>query len=486
MLMSLRYRCPVRAPRPASGGAGNEEGIAMVVALLVLMLSSILVVGVLALATHTQERSGLTRDRTAALNAAEAGIQSELSVLSNGGCPPSVAGAAVALPNQTQPSASYVIQPSPSCTSGSATATIVATGYVPNTTNPISTTTMVAHITRNQGAPVSAGASGGYDFPDALFADGAVSAPGTLNLYGTGGSVPNITADTITVGNSGSQLGGALTGEPKLGESPSTGGIISVAAAQIGGAVTGTNVTLTGPSTGMAVQGAVDATGNLSLNNVSINNASGSYGGTYTHTGTISGTVTQSAATLGLSRPLGTFTNNASDIATQLGVGTATASCPGTSSWSSSFFDTTSSCPATAPTTYSPTAGNGTTVIIVQGTFNLTVPTTPVGGQLYVIDAGGGSSNDNLTITGNGSTLPVFAYTDGSLNLSGTVAGQFAGHTITAPGSTATTTVTFTPPATPMPDVAFPAGYTPPTLNGTNAYVSSVSYEYQCPGTTAC
>jgi Tfp pilus assembly protein PilX len=442
--------------------APDEQGIALIVAMIVLMISVIVVAAVLQLATHTAQQSGFGRDRTAAVNAAEAGIQSELSTLSSGTCP-SAAGSETALLNQSSPAASYKILAPVSCTTGAAV--IAATGYVPNATNPVYETTMVAHVNRSQGAPVSGGTAGGYDFPDAVFTDGTLTATsGTLNLYGSGGDIANLTADgAINIGSSafpGSLLGGAVSGENS----------VNVYAASIGGSVAGTSITLNGGTNGMTVSGAVGASSSLSKTNVTIN-----------------GTTTSSGASLPQSRPIGTFSNNVSDIGTTLGVGSsATTLCPASATgWTAAFYDITTSCTTVggyAPTSFSTTASNGVQVLVVQGSLTVTVPPTAVGGALYIVDAGG--TGDSLTISDSGSTLPVFAFTDGSMSVSGTLAGQLAAHSITFTG--ASTSLTFRPPATPMPDIAFPTGYFAPTLTGSNAFVSTVSYEYQCPGTTAC
>jgi len=436
----------------------DEEGIALITALLIMLLSTVVVAGVLGLAIHTAQRSGLTRNKTAALNAAEAGIQAELSIISTGLCP-TAPTADTPLPNQTLPTASYVIQTPVACTPYGA-ATIAATGYVPNATNPVTSTTMVAHINRSAGAPTS---SGGYDFPDALFTDGSLSS-GTLSLYGTGGSIPSITADgPIAIGgsgNTGSLLGGGINGEST----------VNVGASQIGGAVTGTTVTLTGPSSTnpLTVQGSVGAASSLTKTNTTVN-----------------GTVTSSGAALQLARPLGTFTYNASAIQSALGVGTPATSCPANQSgWTANFYNMGSCSLGYAPGSYNPATSNGITVIVVQGAFSVNIPQTAVGGQIYVVDAGG--VGDALTITGSGSSLPVFAYTDGSLTLSGNVVGQMAAHSISITGSQ--TTMTFSPPAIAFPSIAFNNGYFAPTglTSGSNPYISTVSNEYQCPGTTTC
>jgi Tfp pilus assembly protein PilX len=471
--MLMRFRLGRRRAR-------SEQGIALVTALLVMMVCTIVMAAILQLASHSAQRSGLARDRTAALNAAEAGIQAELSAISDGSCPPSsppsLPGAAVQLPNQTLPSAWYVIQASPvnTCSTASAAVTIVATGYVSSVTNPAATTTMVAHVNRTQGAPVSGGASNNvrpYNFPDALFTDGTLRATGgALNLYGSGGSVPSVTANgAITIGsssNTGSLLGGAINGQSS----------VNVWASQIGGPVTGTSVSLTGPASGLTVQGGTSPS--PSLTNVTLNGA-------------------QNLSLLP-PRPLGVFDNsNPGEIGTSLGVGTTTApvgsptnTCPSSStSGASNFYDVAATCGSGyAPTTYSPpTGGNGITVLVVQGAFTVTVPPTAVGGQLYVVDVGGGNS-DVLTIAGTGSTLPVFAFSDSAVTLSGTLAGQVVAHQIDVTG--ASTTLTFAPPATPMPDVSFPVGYFSPKFSGPFIpfipFISTVSYEYQCPGTNVC
>jgi Tfp pilus assembly protein PilX len=455
MTPSLQHRCfQHRIP-------ADEEGIALITALLIMLLSTVVVAGVLGLAIHTAQRSGLTRNKTAALNAAEAGIQAELSLISDGSCP-ATASADTPLPSQALPTASYIIHASPAgpnCTvNGSAV--ISATGYVPNATNPVTSTTMVAHINRSAGAPTS---SGGYDFPDALFTDGSLTS-GTLSLYGTGGSIPSITADgPIAIGgsgNTGSLLGGGINGEST----------VNVGASQIGGAVTGTTVTLTGPSSAnpLTVQGSVGAVSSLTKTNTTVN-----------------GTVTSSGAALPQARPLGAFSYSQSAIQAALGVAAPATSCPANQSgWTSNFYYMGSCALGYAPTSYNPATSNGITVIVVQGPFSINIPQTAVGGQLYVVDTGSPGS-DALTITGSGSSLPVFAYTDGSLNLSGNVTGQMAAHSITVAGGT---TMTFSPPAAAMPNIAFTLGYFAPTglASGTNPYISTVSSEYQCPGTTAC
>lgn len=442
---------------------------------LVLLITVVVVTGALQLATHTSQRSGLNRNQSAAVNAAEAGIEAALSRLSDGSCP-NAASAEIQLPDQNLPTESYIIQPVPAGTcTVNGPAVVLATGYVPNATQPVAKTTMVAHINRTQGAPTSGG-TGGYDFPNVLYTDGSLGtsgSPAQVSVFGNGGSVPSITA------NGGAYIG--TSGNPTQLSGPvSSWGPVTLNASQVGGAVVGTDVSIKGAT----VQGAVAAVGNLSLDTVTVNGTA-TYGGSYAHSGTVtvtSGGAPTSAPTIQpLRRPFPAFTNTSATIGSILGVGSAATSCPGSASaWTAPFYDIASPCAvAYTPGTYSSTAANKSTVIVAQGSLTINVPPTAVGGQLYVVTTGGGT----LTINGSGSTLPVFAFTDGALSLNGSIVGQFAGHSIATTGAT---TLTFTPPATPVPNFAFPAGYTLPNLG--TAFVSTVSFEYQCAGaiTTPC
>jgi type II secretory pathway pseudopilin PulG len=458
-------------PRALRDPRRDENGFALMTSFLVLLITVVVVTGALQLATHTSQRSGLNRNQSAAVNAAEAGIEAALSRMSDGSCP-NMATNEFPLPDQNLPTESYIIQAVPAATcTVNGPAVILATGYVPNATSPVAKTTMVAHINRSQGAPTSGGV-GGYDFPNVLYTDGSLgtsASPAQISVFGNGGSTPSITANTgAYIGTSGSpaQLGGPV----------SSWGPVTLNASQIGGAVVGTDVTIKSAT----VQGAVAAVGNLSLDTVTVNGTA-TYGGSYSHNGTVtvaSGGAPTSAPTIEpLRRPFPAFTNDSATIGspTGLGVGSATTSCPpSASAWTAPFYDIATSCAvAYSPGTYSSTAANKSTVIIAQGPLTVNVPPTAVGGQLYVITTGGGS----LTINGSGSTLPVFAFTDGALNLNGSIVGQFVGHSVATTGAT---TLTFTPPATPAPNFAFPAGYTLPNLGTT--FVSTVSFEYQCAG----
>jgi len=451
-----------RSPRALRDPRRDEDGFALMTSFLVLLISVVVVTGALQLATHTSQRSGLNRNQSAAVNAAEAGIEAALSRMSDGSCP-TTATAEIQLPDQNLPTESYIIQPTPAATCTlNGPAVILATGYVPNATRPVAKTTMVAHINRSQGAPTSGGV-GGYDFPNVLYTDGSLgtsASPSQVSVFGNGGTVPSITANTgAYIGTNGSpaQLGGPVSSW---------------------GPVTDVNIK------NATVQGAVAAVANLTLDTVTINGIA-TYGGTYFHNGTITvtsgGAPTATPTIQPLRRPFPAFTNTAASIGTALGVGVAVTSCPGSASaWTGPFYDIAATCVVHyTPGTYSSSAANKNTVIIAQGSLTIDVPPTAVGGQLYVVTTGGGT----LTINGSGSTLPVFAFTDGALSLNGSLVGQFTGHSIATTGAT---TLTFAPPATPMPNFAFPTGYTLPNLG--TAFVSTVSFEYQCAGavTTPC
>jgi hypothetical protein len=165
------------------------------------------------------------------------------------------------------------------------------------------------------------------------------------------------------------------------------------------------------------------------------------------------------------------FADNTAEIGTTLGVGSSpTTSCPGAGVGAFYDFTVSGTC------NYNPATISGTVVVIAHGgTLNVTVPLASVG-QLYVINDSG-----NVTITGNNSTMPVFAYASGTLTMAGGgFSGQVLGHAVTV---TANTTMTFVQPATPMPDFSFPGGYSPPA---STQFPGTVAFEYQCPGTSAC
>lgn len=441
----------------------DDRGIAMITAMMVLMVVTIVVAGAAGLAAHTAQRSGLDRNRSAALHAAEAGIEAEIAKLTDGSCRSTADVTDTALPDQNLPTESYRVLAPASCTAGG-TADIVAVGYVPNATRPVATVTLVARMNRSMGAPLSGGTNGGYVFPDALFTDGTLNATSGagLSVFGLGGAVPNLTANgamTITDSPAG-HLDGAIHGWST----------VSLSGVQIGGPTVAQSVTLSGAT----VQGDVTASASLSLSPSTVVNGNARYGTTNSSSGaTVTKTgPTQAATTLPQARPLPVFSDNQSEIGTALGVGTTpSATCPGNGT--GTFYDFSQSGGATC--SYNPGVASGNVVVIAHGgTLNVTVPQTSAG-QLYVINDSG-----NVTVNGSNSTLPVFAYASGTLSLNGAFVGQGAGHAIV---TTATATMTFKPPATTMPDLAFPGGFDAPTGTG---YVTTLVYQYQCPGTTAC
>jgi len=430
--------------------------MALMAAVLVMVVCTILVAATVALADHTAQRSGLNRDHSAALHAAEAGIEAQLATLSAGTCP--TAGPVVTLPDQNLPTESYQVLAPQSCASGSAI--LAAAGYVPNATRPVATVTVVAHVNWGQGASPSTGNSGGYVFPDALYTDGTLTATaGKLSVFGQGGTVPSIAANgAIAITDSLGQLDGPVNGWST----------VNLTGAQIGGAVVGTAVTIDTSR----VQGDVTASGNLKLLSTTTVNGNVVYGGTDSSvTPTITGSGPMfNSTTLPQPRPMPVFTDNKPEISTLvLGASTVpTPSCPGTGT--GTFYDYTSA----GACAYNPASINGKVIVIAHGgTVNVSVPQTS-SGQLYVINDLG-----NITIAGANSTMPVFAWASGTVSLSGNFVGQVAGHAIAA---TADTTMTFSPPLIPMPDFAFPGGYSTPTLG----YAATIAFEYQCPGTTFC
>ncbi|MDP9074258.1 MAG: hypothetical protein M3N98_08815 [Actinomycetota bacterium] len=445
-----------------SPSRNDEGGMALIAAVLVMMVCTILVAATMVLAQHTAQRSGLNRDHSAAIHAAEAGIEAELATLSGGSCP--TAGAETVLPDQNLPKESYKVLAPTSCTSPNAL--IGAVGYVPNATHPVATATIMAHVDWGQGASPSTGNYGGYVFPDAVFTNGTLTATaGKLSVFGVGGTVPSISANgAISINDTGSpvgQLDGGLHGWST----------INVTNAQIGGTVIGADVTLSS----VRVQGDVTSTGNLNLDSNTTVTGNVAFGGTnYSTSPTVTGTypTTPTSTTPKTKRPTPIFTDNKPEIST-LVLGAATtpnASCPG--SGNLTFYDYTSggSCD------YNPATINGTVIVIAHGgTLKVQVPQTSAG-QLYVVNDAG-----DIQLTGSNSTMPVFAWASGTVTLKGGgLVGQVAaGVAVT---TTADTTLTFFAPAVPMPDFAFPGGYSTPTLG----YAATIAYEYPCPTTAAC
>lgn len=437
----------------------DERGVALIASLLVMLICVVIVAAALQLADHTIQRSGLDRSRTASRHAAEAGIQTALADLSATNACPSP-GSEVQLPDQNLPQESYKIV-SLTCPT-SDTAIVTAVGYVPNAAKPVATTTLVAHIDRGQGAPVSGPPSrGGYVFPDAVFSGGAITTAGAFNTYGYGGTVPNVVANgAITV--SGSQLDGLVHGW----------GLVNLTASQVGGDIIGTDVTVNNAT----VQGSVASAGPLSLNSATVNGNAIYSSGSGPSGSTVTGsTIHQSPAfQLPNKRLMPVFTDTPGDVQSLLGVGAPSSSCPLTGT--GTFYDV----PINGICNYNPATIDGTVVVVVHGgVLNVTVPQTNNGGQLYLIAAGG-----TINLAGTNSTLPVFAYADGLLGvaMNGAFVGQVVGSVVTTTGAT---TMTFRPPSVPAPDFAFQSSQVAPTA-GALGNAAHVAFEYRCPGVVFC
>ncbi|MDQ6616258.1 MAG: hypothetical protein M3083_16345 [Actinomycetota bacterium] len=455
----------------ASHGEQHEEGIAMITALLVMMICGVLVIASLALATHSSGQSAQQRNLTAALHAAEYGLQEEMAALAapNGAsiCPPTTATAQL-LPDAALPAQWYAVTSptTPACNpapSGTITKVIIATGYAigagssPPLTPPTTaaTRTIVAHVTLQ---PAGATSSGGYGFPDAVLA-----------LKGSGAQTGNITASTaypLTVTGIGlyaptvradgavSLSGGKLTlATGQTFNSLSSWGSVSLTSNPVTGNVASTgSVTL---ATGSNV------TGNVIGSSVAQDSQS-----------TVSGNVRTGTATLPAQPPVPTFTYNSGDWSTLTGGGSPTTSCPPASGSLSGFYSVSVSC------TFTPTAVSGTVAVIATGNANLTVnlPSYTGGSQLYLIAAGG-----TVTITGGGTGLPVFVYGSAGVTVGGTIVGQLAGGSIATSAPTNLDAELVGAP----PDFAFPTPVPSPAPTG---YVPQISDEYLCAPktTTAC
>ncbi|MDQ1414603.1 MAG: hypothetical protein QOF81_216 [Acidimicrobiaceae bacterium] len=476
---------PNRRPWAFPDPRRDEGGMALIASLLVMMICVILVAAAFQLATHSSQRSGLSRNRSASLHAAEAGLEAALATLASSSVCPG-AGLEVPLPDQNLPSESYMVLAPVSCSPGG-NAVIAAVGYVPNATRPVATTTLVAHINRGQGAPVSGtNAAGvvscavttqcGYVFPDALYSGGAITAApgvGTLSAYGTGGTVPNVVANGA-INITGAQIDGLVHGWST----------VNLTVSAIGGEVVGNGVSITG-ATVQGGLGGVVSSNTLTLTDSTVNGTA-KYKGPTTNYSSANSTVTGGASPvtpapdLGSSRLMPTYTDSALDMSSIVGVGLpASNSCPGNGV--GSYYDYTPLVSLNC--TYNPATIDGTVVLVVRstlgGALTINVPQTTNGGQLYVIMTGAGIL-DTLNIVGSNSTLPVFAFTDGTMTLRGGITGQFVGGSI---ATAAPTTLTFAPPAIPAPDFAFNNTQTAP---GGLGYAASIAFQYQCPGTTAC
>lgn len=450
----------------------DEQGIAMISALLIMMICTVVVTASLALAVHSNGQSADQRNLTAALHAADYGLQEELANLagqpssSGASCTPISGGI---LPNTSLPTQWFTVL-LPGCTVSSANRTIIATGYAlgagssPPATAPAtaSARTVVAHITLQ---PAGAISNGGYGFPDAIL---ALKSGGSGGLSAASGSPLTITADgpesirsvgPVALSNGSLPLSSGLTTASlsswdniTLANNPVTGNVVSAK-----------TVTLTSSN----VSGYVEGTA-ISLLGTPVSTVGSQRVGT---------------VQLPTQPPVPNFNYSLSDWLSLTGAGSATTTCPASGGTLTGLYVLASGC------TVSPAAiGTGAVAIIVNaaGNLNLTLPsyTGPGPSQLYLI-----ATNGNLTLSDSGASAQVFAYGSGTVTVSGTIVGQLAGGTVTTSAATNLITqlvsTTVSGVVTYPPDFAFPAAGAGPTPTG---FVPLLNDEYLCaPGaTTAC
>jgi hypothetical protein len=483
----------------------NEDGLALITALLVMMVASALVVASVSLATHSGGQSAEQRNATAALHAADFGLQTELATLSassTGGVPavPPCTSSSGLLPGTSLPAEWYSVSvyswtpgssANPACSSTPGlTRTIISTGYAvgagvgttPPTLPPggAVSRTVVAHITLQ---PAGATSNGGYGFPDAITA---------LKGAGNGqtGAIASGSGFPLTVsGLSGNPVSIRADGPVTL-----TGGTLTLGSSTISNSLQSwDNITLSGTT----VTGNVASAKTLSLTN-STAITGNALGTTVTPTGgsTVTGVTRDQTPTLPTQPPPPLFPSPVDPgWANWLALtgGSVQSGCPGSATLSGLYVLTTGTPCTITSSTLSPVAGSTAVAVIVTSPalLTVTVPSiVPSGAQLYLIAAN--AANGNLTLNGSGAALPVFAYGSGTVTLNGSggaIAGQVIGGNITTTGPTSlaaqsvSTTVGTTP--TFPPDFAFPSygGTAPPP-----GYVPQITDEYLCAPltTTAC
>jgi len=463
--MDGRVRTVTRHLHPI--GRGDEQGMAMIMAMLIMLICTVVVTASLALAVHSNGQSADQRNLTAALHAADYGLQEELASLagqpSSGGasCTPIDSGTATLLPNTSLPAQWFSVS-LPSCSTSSLTRTIISTGYAlgdgssPATTPPSTSQarTVVSHVTLQ---PAGALSNGGYGFPDAVLSFGALTATSSA----------------------------ALTVNPLAGYATSirADGAISLAGGQIGTSLSSwSSIALSNVN---PVTGNISSSGAVGLSNTTVVNgnvvgASVSQDGT----STVSGTVRSGVTTLPVQPPAPTFGYLQSDWTTLTGAGAASLSCPASSTLTGLYYFTSLSCGMT-PTAI---ATGAVAVIDNSGNMNITIPAFPGPGptQLYLI-----APNGNISITSNGAAgVQVFAYASGTLSVSGTIVGQLVGGSVSTTAATTldaqlVSTTTAAGAVDFPPDFAFPTPAPNPAPTG---FVPQISDEYLCPEgvTTAC
>ncbi|HEX3425307.1 MAG TPA: hypothetical protein VHT30_04190 [Acidimicrobiales bacterium] len=458
-------------PKPGRGRSADESGLAMIMALIIMMVCVVVVSASILLAIHSGQQSSVQRNETAALHAADYGLQEELASLAG---QPSVTGAtctpittsATAVPNASLPAEWYLVS-MPGCTATSTTRTVIATGYAlgeginPSVTRPPSTAqsrVVVAHITLQ---PAGALSSGGYGFPDAL-----------LSLSGGGsGQSGNLTGTSLTVSGVGTY---APTVRADGTVSLTSSNLSLAEGASINSLSAWGNATLSATT----VTGDVTSSGTVTLSNASTVTAPSGDGGNVigssvtNNSSTVSGSIRQGTNILPTKPPVPTFTYNVSDWLSLTGSATASSTCP-TSGTLSGLYYVGSTCSS------SPTSVSGTVAIVYTGTGTLTVnlPSSTGGTALYLI-----APNGSVSITDSGTAMPVFVYGGAGVTTSGTIVGQLAGGNIATAAATSVLAELVGAP----PDFSFPAsaaGTVPPT-----GFVPEINDEYLCPAgtTSAC
>ncbi|MDQ1415881.1 MAG: hypothetical protein QOF81_1494 [Acidimicrobiaceae bacterium] len=449
----------------------DEQGIAMITALLVMMVLTVVLTASIALAVHANGQSANQRNQTAALHAADYGLHEQLASLAG---QPSIGGATCTpiaptlLPDSSLPAEWFSVT-MPGCVASSPTRTIIATGYALGAgTNPPAnppatafTRSVVAHITLQ---PAGAVSSGGYGFPDAI-----------LTLKGAGaGQTGALTASSNPLTVSG--LGGYPSSIRADGPVTLSGGQLNLSSGQAANSLSSwDNITLTNTP----VSGNVASAKTVNLNSSNV-----------------SGSVEGSTVNLLGSPPssVGTYRNGTVKLPTQPPVPLFPSPAdPGWANWLAlTGGSVQSACPAggtlsglyvlSASCSISPSAvAAGPVAVIVNaaGAANLTVNLPSYLGsgpsQLYLIAA-----NGNLTLTNAGAAVQVFAYGSGTVTVGGTIVGQIVGGNVTT--SAATNLIATSLPAV-APDFAFPTGGTGPTPTG---FVPQIIDEYLCaPGVAA-
>lgn len=439
----------------------DEQGMAMIMAMLIMLVCTVVVTASLALAVHSNNQSAVQRNATAALHAADYGLQQELASLSaqpsatGVSCTSINNGAQTLLPNTALPTQWYAVK-AVTCTNSApnVNVTILATGYAvgdgstPSTTAPSAATTrtIVSHVVLQ---PSGALSNGGYGFPDAIMSYGAVTAASGAPL-----SVNPLAGGAATIRSDGA---------------------VTLASGSLSASLSSwSNVTLTNnPVTGNVASAKV-----VALNNSTV---SGYVDGATVNLGSPASTVGSYAsgtATLPVQPPAPVFTYNQTDWLSLTSAGSVSSSCPTSGTLTGVYY--VSSCASTvAPTAVS----TGSVALIYTGSGTLTVSLPQFAGpgpsQLYLL-----APNGNLTVTDAGAAgTQVFAYASGTLTVSGTIIGQLVGGSIVTSASTTLDAELVSAP----PDFSYASAPSQVSPNPTG-FVPQITDQYLCPvgSSTAC